>query len=115
VGFFPWTKLTLGATKNVRGTNPYNAATNRFVAPTAGMYTIRVHWGVQSTDVLSELGIDLRMNGTSICMRTRGGMLTYDVYLNTTDYLEVFVANAYVNAQSAFFADSVTFVQCTQL
>ena len=113
VGFSPWTKLTLGATKNVRGTNPYNSGTNRFVAPVAGMYAMKVQWGVQSTDYFTELGVDLRLNGVSICMRPRGGALVYDVYLNTTDYLEVFVAHSYGSAQSVYFADTVTFVQCT--
>jgi hypothetical protein len=95
----PWasatnmTKLALGSSKDVRGTNPYNSATNRFVAP---------------------VSLSIRVNTVEVANST-GGALTHVLYLATTDYVETFVAHQYAGNEPVFTGETRTHVTMTSL
>jgi hypothetical protein len=103
--------LPLGASKGVRGTNPYNPGINRFVAPLAGLYKFTVKWQCFTT---KEINTELRVNGTSEALTYRGS-LTHVVYLTTSDYVQVFIRHVDTVACALYTDAQVTCVTCTML
>jgi hypothetical protein len=104
--------LPLNATLSVRGTNPFNAATSRFVAPDAGMYMISVHWLLYLTT--ATLNTQIRKNGT-LEVYCLGGQLTHVTYLTTSDYVEIYVRHADSASQNIDVTYTNTCVTCTLL
>ena len=107
-------KLALGSSQNVQGTNPYNSATNRFVAPVNGMYIIKAQAGLLNYPYNALILLSLRVNTIEVASMS-GGTLTHVLYLATTDYVELYAAHNYDNNEPVFFGVTKTHVTMTSL
>jgi len=106
-----WTTLTLGVTRNVRGTSLYNAAQNRFVVPVAGLYIVNASWST-----FSSLPILTRLTKNGVVeSQEYTGQLQHVVYLGTADFVQVQVFHSESAAQAVFTDWQVTRVTLTQL
>ena len=104
--------LPLNGTMNVRGTNPYNTSTKRFMAATPGMYMFAAHWIL--TLPTATLNTQIFKNGTLVAY-VLGGQLTHVLYLSSTDYVEVYVRHAESTTQYIDVGAYSTFVTRTML
>ena len=98
----------------MQGTNPYNSATNRFVAPVAGMYMVKAQFAVINYMHNPQISLSIRVNTVEVSSMS-GGTAMHVLYLATTDYVEIYAAHQYAGNETVFLGATRTHVTMTSL